>query len=467
MIPPAELLPNKGQAGDIEGLWNWLLAECRNCDYLVLASDTVIYGGLIPSRTHNIELAVLEDYLNHFDRLKEYNPHLKIYTYSTIMRTPREGTDEEPVYYRRYGQDIFLLSALRDKKELGLLRAEEVKILEDLAALIPGEILEDWSSRRQSNLIVNKLLLKKCQEGIIDYLVLCRDDCAINSQSNMEYRELGSLAKELGLENYVSFPGTDEVGLILLTRAFNAIYGLKPKVAVCYAPGTSGDTIPGYEDQRVEDSVLQHIVATGSQLENNFAACDLVLSVNTPENGITKEAALAENIVMNSEDEDSFIQSLKTHLAEKRKVALADIEFSNGADNSLLFHLAEQKLLKGLAAYSGFNTAGNSIGYALSQGLLSPYMSVIDKDRILLTRLLDDWGYQANIRQQAYADAVIPLGIEKNNLGEHQAYIEEYVKERLAEFGQQNLPEFLVKEIKVRIPWNRIFEVEVSCLTRT
>lgn len=467
LIPPVELLSQKGQAANIEGLWEWILAECSACNYLVLASDAVIYGGLIPSRTHNSEFTVLEEYLNRLDKIKEHNPQLKIYTYSTVMRTPREGTDEEPAYYRRYGAEIFQLSALRDKKELSTLNPEENRQLEELEAQIPVDVLEDWSKRRQKNQAVNQLLLKKCREGIVDYLVLCRDDCAIYSQSNLEYRQLSSLAVELDLENYVSFPGTDEVGLILLTRAFNDIHGLRPKVAVCYAPGAGGDTIPGYEDQRVEESILQRIVATGSEFVDDIKACDLLLAVNTPEDGVTGEAALASNIVREDRAQEIFIQDLKRHLANKRQVALADIKFANGADNSLLYYLAEQKLIPNIVAYSGFNTAGNSIGYALGQGLLAPYMSWEDRSRILLARFLDDWGYQANIRQQVYAEKIVPMGLEKHNVGKQKTYIEEYIKERLLEFREQYLPKFPACEIEVRIPWNRIFEVEVICQTRT
>ena len=71
--------------------------------------------------------------------------------------------------------------------------------------------------------------------------------------------------------------------------------------------------------------------------------------------------------------------------------------------------MTESEALLGLTAYSGWNTADNSIGFALSQGILSKRMKPADRERLLKTRLLDDWIYQANVRYR------ISLGIDQHD----------------------------------------------------
>lgn len=51
-MPPKELMGLKKRPGDTAGLANWLLENAAAADYAVVAMDTLIYGGLIPSRLH-------------------------------------------------------------------------------------------------------------------------------------------------------------------------------------------------------------------------------------------------------------------------------------------------------------------------------------------------------------------------------------------------------------------------------
>ena len=84
--------------GNPDYLWAWVLGHCNDVDAMVISADSLLYGGLVGSRTHNYSDAVLKERLANFEKLKEINPGANIYVYSTIMRTPQAsaGGTERP-----------------------------------------------------------------------------------------------------------------------------------------------------------------------------------------------------------------------------------------------------------------------------------------------------------------------------------------------------------------------------------
>ena len=71
--------------------------------------------------------------------------------------------------------------------------------------------------------------------------------------------------------------------------------------------------------------------------------------------------------------------------------------------------LANSINLQPLAAYNGWNTADNAVGYAIAQGLIARDMSSEARSRLLRQRLIDDWFYQSNARRS------ISNELEKHN----------------------------------------------------
>ena len=57
--------------------------------------------------------------------------------------------------------------------------------------------------------------------------------------------------------------------------------------------------------------------------------------------------------------------------------------------------------LEKLTAYNGWNTADNTIGFAIAQGILAPQISAEDNALLMRLRLVDDWFYQSNARRDA------------------------------------------------------------------
>ena len=78
--------------------------------------------------------------------------------------------------------------------------------------------------------------------------------------------------------------------------------------------------------------------------------------------------------------------------------AIADVAYANGSDNALRENLRKKEMLFKLKAYSGWNTPTNSSGFVIGEGMLAKYMKEEAVKDLLLTRYLDDWAYQANVR---------------------------------------------------------------------
>ncbi|MBQ7454457.1 MAG: DUF4127 family protein [Selenomonadaceae bacterium] len=142
---------------------------------------------------------------------------------------------------------------------------------------------------------------------------------------------------------------------------------------------------------------------------------------------------------------------------------VADVAFANGSDNALMEQLRQRGLLFKIQAYAGWNTPTNSSGFALSTGLLTARMKENFVDELLLRRYLDDWAYQANIRNIGAVQLDWITGDGRYEvLDDKRNVIAESCVELLESFVKRNLPNFTVNDnIRVNFPWNRMFEADI------
>ena len=478
VVPPDELLGSKSNLGDSDKLWQWLednttvphkkdkkppYKPLPGIKAVVLSGDALIYGSLVGSRKHNFSQEELLERVKKFQEFKDSHPKVPMYVFSSIMRTPRTGEasgTEEPGYYFSYGTDIFRYTALKDKEEVEGLTKREKKEMKFLTEFLPREAIDDWMSRRSKNLAVNKAMIDLAKAGTFSYFCLGRDDNAPYSQTHRESRWLNDYGRELGKTRFNNMAGIDEFGMLLLTRAVNDLEAVMPFVYVRYNMGEGARVVPSYSDEAIDKTIRSHVIMAGGVYVTTPSRADLVLLVNTNPNGETYEANDASNTEKSRFSTRYFINMLEEELAEGRLVGIADIAYANGSDNALMAALRDKDLLFRLQAYSGWNTPTNSTGFVLGQGMLMPRMSDESRKRLLYTRYLDDWGYQANVRQNLSAT----LGYFKGrgdggNLNEKRARTEASATLRMQTFARWNLPNFVdVKQIKVTMPWNRLFE---------
>ena len=472
LTPPLEFLTQP------EKLWQWLDENAPSANAAVVASDALLYGGLIPSRSHNIPAEELQARVEMFKSLREKNPRLQLYAFGSLMRTPQFGTPgdrEEPDYYGQYGADIFQYTALVDKQETSKLNGAEKNYLDALHKKIPAEILSDYFARREKNFNATKQLIDFANADIINCLIIGRDDNAPLSQTHRENRQLLAYMEKLNVPKTKaqSHAGIDEYAMLLLARAVNDLRGDTPKVHVKFNRGVGEKTVPAYSDEMLGQSVRDEILLAGGKFVTDPNRADFVLFINTDPKGKTLDThnslppqTLTErqqrHYLRNAKKFSSLIEDA---VKKDLPVGVADVTFANGSDVALMNQLRDKNLLFRLHAYAGWNTATNTTGFVMGAGILSRDINRYARSKLLATRYLDDWGYQTFVRPQIAAElSKRPDGLKIYlNFGEHEPAIVVRENELIRLFAEKNLPplEFL-QGLKLTNPWHRMFECSIN-----
>jgi hypothetical protein len=471
LTPPEELLGNRENPyAKPEELSKWVIENAKKADAAVISSDSMVYGSLVASRKHNLSEDVVLARVHNFEKIHQANPNMKLYVFGSIMRTPQTSEasgSEDANYYAQYGTDIARYTALTDKLEQDGLTHKERKQLQQYEQKIPKAALDDWLSRRQGNFLVSKNLIDLARSDVITYLALGCDDNAKYSQTNKERRALDNYGSDLGELKYQSVAGIDEIGYVLLTRAVNNLQGDIPFVSVYYAKGTGENTIPAYSNEPIKNSIATHIKMAGGMKVNSDKRADLVFMVNTNFNGTTGAANDLNNVYIPNENIIDFVNMVDEAVQAGKKVGIGDITFGNGSDNALMFSLYGKNLLDKLNAYSGWNTPTNSTGYALAMGMGANYTDRVGILKMLEVRYLDDWLYQANIRQ-AVANRLNSMpgegdyGNTKTRTLPAEKLATEALQKMIADYGLEKFEgQSYVADAQIRFPWQRMFEADI------
>ncbi len=459
-FPGIELVyPAPGELGAPGELARWLEKSAAETKAAVISIDMLVYGGLVASRQHHGDEALFA----RLETLKKAGINQPVYAFVSVMRTPAENTPlTMPDYYEKYGALIHKYGVLRDKIESGLAEPGDIQKLQKLRELIPQEHLKDFISRREINHRVTMRALDLVQQGYIDFLIICKDDTAPYGFTRIEAGKLESKVRALGIEDKVLFlTGTDECGALLLAAATCEINRYRPGVYVDYAYPDGASMIYPYEDVPLSENIARHIEAAGASLTLDAGESDLVLAVNNLPPKENTGAEAGQGYV-------GLAQRIKKYMEEGKPVAVADIKHPNGGDPAFLEALNPRVNLSTLAGYAGWNTAGNSIGLALAQGLNYNALAAnnnrefLKKHReLLLTRLIEDWGYQAVVRPGMKTVVPADQWVLFTNRGLENK-VTSQIEARLNDFASSNLAEDFgpVKITNVTLPWHRVFDVQ-------
>ena len=215
-----------------------------------------------------------------------------------------------------------------------------------------------------------------------------------------------------------------------LTLFARAIQG-KMKVCVEFTEPEYKNLISNYEDVSIEKSVMGQLSLADIEVVEPSQA-DVKLVVNN-----FKE--LQGEIVMKRPTE---LYSGNFELTDN--MMIADVRNANGADNAFVEHFINSKMNEKFYGYSAWNTSANTLGSLLCAGkvkFLAKKYNHRAFQKLETIRLLDDWGYQANVRQTLTEPCKIDMS--------------EYEK-RVANFTGADF------KVKYSYPWNRLFEIEVG-----
>lgn len=460
IMPPEKLIANNQNNGNPTSLLNWLKEKSLHADAAVISTDSLIYGGLVASRTHNENIQTLHTRVDALAELAR-ETNMKIYAFSTIMRTPRASRGNvEPHYYPDVGPSIFAYSEFLDKKILSSISITELLTMQAIERNMKKDDLGDWLSRRKKNFEINKSLIRLSKMNRFHYLAIGKDDNSPHSATHLESCKLGMEIFDLSKKKVSIIDGVDQLGLLLMARAYNEANGLTPSVKVLYAPGAGSKTLPQYSDATLYDSVPVQIAAAGGTI--NDKTTELILAINSPVDGIVKDSTATDNLPFPNIANRNFISQLQQLINQNQNVSLADISYSNGSDNGFMETLVKNIDIGKFAAYNGWNTADNAIGYAIAQGMLASHMNEAYRQKLIRERLIDDWFYQSNIRS-SISKELSKRGREelKYDLGTLEKTILPKTADQTKAMAKR-YPFTKQTNLSIDFPWNRLFEIDVT-----
>lgn len=441
----------------------FLLRECRDAYGLVVSMDMLLYGGLLPSRLHHMQLEEIKERAKMLQQLRRENPDLLIYAFQTIMRCPTYSSNmEEPDYYGACGAEIYKTGELLHKQQMGIAFDEDLEGVR--SKLVPGA-LEDYTTRRACNEAMDEEALLYVEEGVIDLLIFPQDDCSSYGFAAMDRLKIQKKIRELCLdEKVMTYPGADEVGMTLVARMINTLYGKRPKVYVKYASENVRQMIPLYEGSILGGTIRNHIYAAGCLQTDCWEMADIILGISAA--GVMEEAISQPSWRVEYYAERNlgeFTDFLQEMIKERKIVTLADNAYANGGDLQLVQLLNKKGMLMELDGYAGWNTSANTLGTAIAESVAVYYQGKTDRHRhFMVERYLEDVGYCSVVRPSVSKEAAA-MGMDGESLKEKYGTVSDMARKQLHQFKDEYLSSIAnhVKIINLFMPWERMFEVEI------
>ncbi len=414
------LLPNRKVLGDLINISDttkilkWL-DSLQNIDAIVMCLDTIAYGGLIPSRRSKDSFEEITKRINVLKNIL-ISKKIKAYAFSSIMRISNNNiNEEEKDYWNLWGKKIFEYSYNYHKT--GNENTE-----------IPQDILNDYLNTRKRNFEINKIYLEWQKEGLFNTLVFSKDDCAEFGLNVIEAQELESLGGFIKT-------GADEIPMTLLARAVNDYKKQNIKITPIFLEPNQKHLISNYEDVSIEKSVIGQIELSGCKISDEKNA-DSLLYVNNFE-----------------EHQGEIVMKIPTKPFSKewkipeKPYMIADVRYANGSDNTFVERLLEKGFDKSFYGYSAWNTSANTLGSLICASVFKtlPNTDIEEFKKLQIIRFLDDWAYQANVRQK----------LEKPDSEKCKILMEPFEEEIFKIFDVRY-------DISYSFPWNRLFEVEIE-----
>lgn len=475
LCPPVDSLGHFRQAADRDQLADWVMQNADSVDGFIFSLDMLVYGGLVPSRFIEDAEQSLQARLELLSELKQRYPSKPLYGFSATMRMSNNNeNEEEKLYWGQYGTEIWSWSYFSDRFAC-LGNHQDHECAEGARSKIPEEIQRDYQATRARNFSVTAKVLAMVELGIIDRLILPQDDTAEYGFNIAERRQLHEWVEKKQLSGKVLiYPGADEVIYTLVAHQLQLLErqtsgsATPLKIALrTHHPHALETMVARYEDRPVVDSIRCQVNAAGAVTVESESEADVVLAVHC--RGATQgDWAMKYPLKEDLGFDDEWIAQLQQDLCKPgRPIALLDLAYANGGDPELLAVLensAEVKL-DSLQAYSGWNTASNSIGSLVAQLCVrqisqrkperDAYTSAQNRYFVAL-RLLDDYLYQSKFRQ-------VFRGAQKSQIALDSDV--DLLREVYLDTARQWLIEQGFTEIAlddVYLPWQRSFEIGLA-----
>lgn len=475
ILPPKACLDNYRTPSDRQKLLQWLQTNQPKYDYSIISADNLLHGGLLSARMNTATPS--EE-----DELLEQLPITRQQAIFSVI--PRLLVSDQLLPDRWYQYQLMRYSQLADMVRItgSFALTQELRRTE---AKIPPKVLEKYRSRYQQSDRFNLGLLKLATDD--RRITFGQDDASPIGLPHASAVKLQSsiAAQKLQQQAQLTY-GADEIASLLLVRYYLQQSNWQPKVYLNYAsPKTESADMP-YMAVCVGAALRNQLKLIGASEVSTPDSADLICYVNCGNDDFRPSAKQA--------------QELQQMLDQDYKVALIDSSTNFEAEELLLPQLLANNVpINKLAAYAAWNTFSNSSGTALAQGLLfcgrlrQLQTAGADPERLAALfaanlnftaeRILEDYYYQKlvhpQLRQTLEAFGTNPVELDS----EDKTATEQYIQGKLSlqaykllhdnlgrtPFYQQNGQSYYLRDLSVgaKLPWARIFEVELQVWTHT
>lgn len=445
--PPAEVVRGIDQATPAPGLDEWMREAAATSDALIVNINQLVFGGYVASRRFREPMEQSLERLEILRDIRARHPELPLRAFITLLRTrdADHSGGTEPDYWTEHGRAITRHSSAMYHEEHGQPTVSEPDV--------PRALLDDFYLRRLRLHALQLAAIEAVADGTLDELVIGVEDSRVDSVSTSEREWLTAWSRRLGLADRVRcYPGADEIAGAQLAGVIAQLRAQSVRVRIIVDDDAALDSVAAFEDVPVR-MTLQEQCRT-AKVTVVDAGEDVVLAVHAP---VAPARDWNCGDVVPSSEESTALSLFADRIAAEVRggacVVVADVAQSNGGDPALVAALERRGALAGLAGYSGWNTAGNTLGtaVAIACAAASSHGDDTELARLLAHRVVEDVSYQSVVRS-----AFLQRGMSAHDASES-------VHERLAA-ELASLPSLAktwqLAGDSVRLPWNRLFEVD-------
>ncbi|MPV35453.1 DUF4127 family protein [Georgenia subflava] len=358
-VPDTTMLGEFLTAGDAEGVADWWSGAAEDADGSVVAVPMLAYGGLVASRQCRSTIEEASERLDVFEEVRAANPEQPVYAFDVIMRLTIEPYGSYPGTYAGKIRDW---AVLHDR--VVTLGQEEYRAeYEALADEIPQELKDDYWCTRERNHQINREMVQRVADGVVDYLILGQDDTTAFGPQRAEQIALRDLVAELGVEEKVKiYPGADVVGALLSAKHVTERLDVETTVDVEWSRTPGDEWVAPYQDIPYAELVEEYATTVGGTVVDDPYA-DVLLMANTAGGGSL----------------EPFADRIQAAVAEGRTVAVGDDAIAGEVDPELYRLLAPRIQIGQLASWSGWN-----VGISLAQSVVHSALLEASREGTLL-----------------------------------------------------------------------------------
>lgn len=479
ILPPKTLLDNYQKSADKEKLALWLKENINKQCRAIISADLLLHGSLLEGRQ---DTASPEEQSALIDFFKELHAQSDCQT-DIFSIIPRLLVSDQLLPDSWYQYHLMRYSELTDMVEISsdyLLTEELLAMKERIPPAILGKYIKLYACSTDFNLALLNLADVKTN------IIIGQDDTLPLGLPQGCARKVRQYLSGKNLYPYAAFVyGADEIATLLLARNSLALSSEKPKIFFHYANPKIKFTYMPYMAASVSAILLNQMELLGLEEISDEAKADIIFYINCGSDKFRP-----------GEKETAELEKL---LAGGKKVALVDLSSNFEAEELLMPKLLKKGVaVHKLTAFAGWNTFSNSSGTAFAQAILfyqrlkqlenanAPQESIAaiyaDNLRFTLERILDDFFYQKKLHAKLrkilmwqWSDSYNLTEEEKTELTRtlqaDMSFAAEILLRKLCDtpFYANEKSEYYLRELCVgaKLPWNRIFEVELNIHTST